>query len=138
LQEESQTQLKSKVPTPPRRRLWFAICHVRALEPRQIRLGVEKSSRPRLKTKPLLAMYSLIQPDSTQATLPVSPNSSTAREVAACNPLAESRAGARGITEVLATRQLPGGISGVGTRFWKSVKPETQSESDCQLLVTVR
>ena len=38
LQEPSQTQLKSKVPTPPRRRLWFAICHVRALEPRQIRL----------------------------------------------------------------------------------------------------
>ena len=38
LHQGSQTQLKSKVPTPPRRRLWFAICHVRALEPRQIRL----------------------------------------------------------------------------------------------------
>jgi hypothetical protein len=36
--------------------LWFAICHVRALEPRQTRLRVEKSSRPRLKRKPFLAM----------------------------------------------------------------------------------
>ena len=37
LQEPSQTQLKSKVPTRSRRRLWFAICRVRVLEPKQIR-----------------------------------------------------------------------------------------------------
>jgi hypothetical protein len=56
--EASQPQLKSKVPTPPRRRLWFAICHVRVLEPKQIRLKVlvESPSRPRLNRKPVLAM----------------------------------------------------------------------------------
>ncbi len=46
LQEPSISQLKSKVPTPPRRRLRFAICHVRALEPEHTRLRVGKILAP--------------------------------------------------------------------------------------------
>ena len=46
LQEPFRSQLKSKVPTPPRRRLWLAICHVRVLEPEQTRLKVEKILAP--------------------------------------------------------------------------------------------